>query len=336
MSPPSAARQAVALASNGRAAEALALLERAGAAGDGEALFARGLWRIDGRLLPRDLAAARADFERAAAAGDLNAARVLAGFLATGTGGPRRWDEAIALLARVAPRHPASARELALIAAMDIDAEGNPTAVPEPRRLHAEKQLLLFPGLLDTAECALLAELAAPRFQPALIFHDAQKKFVRDPTRDSDASGFPLVTESPFVQAINRRIAVASGSDVAQGETLQVLRYAVGQQFRRHFDAVLGMANQRVMTALVYLNDDYEGGETAFPDLGVSVRGRLGDMLLFGNALDDGSRDPATSHAGLPVRAGVKLVASRWIRQRPPDDPLMGFGQHEAEGYSAL
>jgi prolyl 4-hydroxylase len=42
------------------------------------------------------------------------------------------------------------------------------------------------------------------------------------------------------------------------------------------------------------------------------------------------------SHAGLPVIAGTKLVASRWIRQRPADDPLLGFGQHEAEGYSAL
>ena len=46
-----AARQAVALAAAGRAGEALALLDEAGAAGDGEALFARGLWRIDGRLL---------------------------------------------------------------------------------------------------------------------------------------------------------------------------------------------------------------------------------------------------------------------------------------------
>lgn len=336
MSAPSAARQAVAWASNGRVAEALALLDRAGAAGDGEALFARGLWRIEGRLLPRDLAAARADLERAAAVGDGNAARVLAGFLAAGTGGPRNWDAALALLAWLAPHHPIAAREQAMIAAMDLDADGNPATIPESRRLHSDKRLLLFPALLTAEECALLAELAAPRFQPALIFHDAQKKFVRDPTRDSDASGFPLVTESPFVHAINRRIATASGTDVSQGETLQVLRYAVGQQFRRHFDAVLGMANQRVMTALVYLNEDYEGGETAFPVLDVSVRGGLGDMLLFGNALEDGSRDPAMAHSGLPVRAGMKLVASRWIRQRPPDDPLLGFGQHEAEADPAL
>jgi prolyl 4-hydroxylase len=336
MSSPSAARQAVALAANGRVAEALETLERAAASGDGEALFARGLWRIDGRLLPRDLTAARADFERAAAAGDLNAARVHAGLLATGLGGIRSWSGALDSLSSAAPRDPVSASQKSLIEAMDLDAAGDPIAVPEPSKLHDEKCLLLFPGLLTARECELLAELAAPRFRPALIFHETQKRFVKDPTRDSDASGFPVVTEWPFVHAINRRIAAASGTDVARGETLQILRYAVGQQFRRHFDAVPGMANQRVMTALIYLNDDYEGGETAFPQLDRSVRGTTGDMLLFGNALEDGSRDPAMSHAGLPVRAGTKLVASRWIRQRPPDDPLIGFGRHEAEGYSAL
>lgn len=332
MSTQSPARQAVALAGQGRATEAIALLDQAIAAGDGEAAFARSLWRIDGRLLARDLAAARADLETAAGAGHRDATRVLAGFLATGTGGERRWRDALALLARSAAGDAIAARQQALIAAMDLTPEGDPMALPEKERLHDAKPLIRLPGFLTGDECALLAELAQPRFRPALIFHEGQKKFVRDPTRDSDASAFPLVTEWPFVHAINRRIAAASGTDVAQGETLQVLRYGVGQQFRRHFDAVPGMANQRVMTALIYLNTGFEGGETRFDQLGISFRGELGDLLLFGNALPDGRGDPAMSHAGCPVTSGIKLVASRWIRQRPPDDPLMGFGQHEAQG----
>ena len=59
--------------------------------------------------------------------------------------------------------------------------------------------------------------------------------------RDSDAAAFPLVLEWPFVHALNRRIAAASGTDVAQGEALQILRYAPGQQYRPHLDAVPGM-----------------------------------------------------------------------------------------------
>ena len=37
-----------------------------------------------------------------------------------------------------------------------------------------------------------------------------------------------------------------------------------GQEYRPHFDAIGNADNQRVLTFLVYLNDDYEGGETDF------------------------------------------------------------------------
>ena len=113
-----------------------------------------------------------------------------------------------------------------------------------------------------------------------------------------------------------RRIAAVSATDVRAGEPLQVLSYAPGQQYREHSDALPNVApgQQRVLTFLVYLDEDYEGGETAFPALGLQVRGRTGDGLLFRNAARDGTPDQRSIHAGLPVTRGVKHVASRWIR----------------------
>ena len=70
----------------------------------------------------------------------------------------------------------------------------------------------------------------------------------------------------------------------------------------------------RHWTALIWLNDDYEGGETDFPDVGVRVKGAVGDMLLFHNVTGEGLPDPRMIHAGLPVTSGVKWMASRWIR----------------------
>jgi len=324
-----AARRAVALAAKGRALEALAILDDAARNGDAEAAFARGLWRIDGRFLPRDLAAARADFAQAAALGSRDASRVHAGFLAAGVGGSRDWAGALAVLR--ASSDPIAARQAALIAAMGLSGDGDPSAVPEAETLSGPPDIRMFRHLLSAEECAFLVELAEARFRPARIFDEAQRRFVADPLRDSDAAGFPIVLEWPFVHALNRRIAAASGTDVAQGEPLQALRYAPGQQYRPHLDAVPGMANQRILTALVYLNDDYEGGETRFLESGLAVKGRRGDMLLFGNALADGRPDPATRHAGEPVTQGVKLIASRWIRARPAP-PGEAFGAHEAEG----
>ena len=327
MSNLSPARRAVALAGEGRVAEALAVLAESGAAGDGEALFARGLWRVDGRLMPRDLAAARGDFKLAAEAGSLDAARVHAGFVGCGIGGPRDWPGAVALLA--ASDDALLRRQHDLIEAMDLSEAGDPRSTPPPEVLRDSPAITVTRRLFTPDECRLLVELAEARFKPASIFHETRKKFVRDPLRDSDAAGFPIVLESPFVHALNRRLAAASGTDVAQGETLQILRYAPGQQYRPHLDAVPGMTNQRILTALVWLNDEYDGGETLFLDSGLEVKGRQGDLLLFANALPDGRPDPATRHAGAPVTKGVKLIASRWIRARPAGPE--GFGRHEAE-----
>jgi prolyl 4-hydroxylase len=326
----SVAAEALALLRRGDTAAARALVHNACAGGDADALATRALWQVEGKLLPRDLAAARDGLSRAAKAGHMGAARMLGGLMAAGVGGPRDWPGALALLDRWTESDPIAARQRDLIAAMAIDAQGDPLHVPAPRFLSDRPMIQSIPALLTAEECALLAGLSDRRLRPALIFHEGQGRFVPDPIRDSDAAGFPILSEWPAVHAINRRLARASGTRVEQGEVLQVLRYRPGQQYRPHLDALPGLSNQRILTLLVYLSDDHAGGETRFTRLGLTVAARKGDALLFANALPDGRPDPMSEHAGLPVRAGVKLLASRWIRQRPADD-ADGFGQHEMQ-----
>ena len=325
----SVAAEALALLRRGDGTAARAMVETACARGDGEALAMRALWHVEGRLVPRNLPAARADLHAATQRGNAGAARMLAGLLATGTGGTRDWPGALALLDAWADRDPLAAQQRAAIAAMVIDPVGDPLHLPTPHALHQTQPIHAIPGLLSAAECDLLVALSDRRLRPALIFHEGQGRFIADPIRDSDAAGFPIVSEWPAIHAINRRLAAASGTAVEQGEVLQILRYRPGQQYRPHLDAVPGLANQRSLTLLVYLNDDFDGGETCFTRLGIAHRGRKGDGLLFANCLPDGRPDPLTEHAGMPVRSGTKRIASRWIRQRPPETPE-GFGQHEA------
>ena len=104
-----------------------------------------------------------------------------------------------------------------------------------------------------------------------------------------------------------------------------MLRYHPGEHYAPHLDAVTGLTNQRMTTLLVWLNDAFEGGETTFDRLGLSLRGAIGDALEFGNVDDSGRPDPMMRHEGRPVSAGQKLLASRWIRERPSDD----FGPEE-------
>lgn len=63
---------------------------------------------------------------------------------------------------------------------------------------------------------------------------------------------------------------------------LRIKRYlpAVGDGFQLHFDSI-GEVASRYLVFLWYLNDVAEGGETAFPRLGIKVRPRAGRLLVF-------------------------------------------------------
>lgn len=294
----------------------LAAIERDAQAGRAEALLELGRLYLGGRDVPRDLVRSRAFFARAAEAGDRTAIEVHRAFVANGTGGPADWAQAVRLLEADRSERDA-AEQCALIAAMALDAKGDPARPFEGETLSADPRIILFRQFLTADEADYLADRAAPRFQPALIVHPVTRQQVPDPIRTSDIAGFPLALEQPAIHALNRRMAAASGTDVRAGEPLTVLRYRPGQQYRPHLDTLPGGGNQRVATMLLYLNEDYQGGETVFSKLGIRIRARKGDGLLFRNVRADGQPDPMTLHEGIAVSAGEKLVASRWIRQAP-------------------
>ncbi len=290
------------LARAGRRDEAVALVRRSAAEGDLEAAFALANWHLYGLYVPRDVGAALALLRAAAASGHGDSARLLAGLA----------EPAEARAALAAVGDPESARQLALIDAMD---EGErPCEI-----LSEDPPVRLVRGLFSAEECAWLGSRAAPLLRPSTIVDAASGRPRPDPVRTSDGMNFGPGQMDAVVAALTRGIHRAVGIAPSCGEPLHVLRYMPGQEFRPHLDALPGVSNQRAWTALVYLNDGYEGGETIFPELGLSVRARAGDALIFRNVDCDGRADPRTRHAGAPVTRGAKWLASRWIRERPFD-----------------
>jgi len=275
---------------------------------DADALFAEAA----ARLQADDLAAARELFGRAGAAGRRDAAVIHCNLVAA----IGDWRRGLDLLRALAPADRRCRRQLDIVAAMRLAADGSPLAVPEGERVSTSPLVTLFRTLFTEAECRYLIEAATPMLEPSVVVDRRTGRQLRDPVRTSDGVGFTRPLENPAVHALGRRIAAASGTSVDQGEPLQVLRYRPGQEYRPHLDAIPGFANQRIMTMLVWLNDDYDGGETLFLKTGLRLKGGIGDAVLFRNVGEDGRRDEASAHAGLPVTRGEKLIASRWIRAR--------------------
>ena len=277
---------------------------------DAEILFgeAAACLRANRIVEARDL------FRRAGEAGSRKAAVIHCNLVASTVD----WQEGLKLLRRLAETDRRCRRELDIVEAM---APGPP---PAGEVLSEAPHVTLFRGLFSRDECAYLAAAAMPMLEPSVVVDAATGRQRPDPARISDGVGFTLPLENPAVHALNRRLAAASGTEVAQGEPLQVLRYRPGGEYKPHFDAIPGFANQRLLTMIVWLNEDFDGGETMFMTTGLKAKGRTGDALLFRNALADGRRDPDAGHAGLPVTRGEKLIASRWIRARPFEPPLTG------------
>ena len=151
-------------------------------------------------------------------------------------------------------------------------------------------------------------------------------------------------------------------------------RYEGGDHYHYHLDNG-GAPNiaGRALTALAYLADDFEGGETNWPmaglpddagvnirhtyrvrehfdrcqtERGLTVRPRLGSVALFYSLLPNSEdKDWMAWHGSCDVTSGVKWAANFWWhlglmrrhsrRGRPPPRPAAAAACADEEGTSA-
>lgn len=102
----------------------------------------------------------------------------------------------------------------------------------------------------------------------------------------------------------------------------QIQRYAYHQQYKAHIDffnvpnQYKGMEVDRFASAILYLNDDFKGGETYFTALNIEVKPRVGSVLFFRYDYED-FINFHTIHAGMPVSEGAKYIVTTFIRTEP-------------------
>jgi len=309
---PSTAYQTLTQRLEQRDASAASAMMALAEAGDTDAQFKASELTLRGLAGPVDLDQAERWMAKAAAQGHVEAQRAAAYFTAAGVGCRANPAKARSMLEAIAADDRFVAVQLAFLDHVQC---GQRLATADRRLISADPHIELIVGLFSAAECRYLQLLAAPWLEPAMIYATTGEG-MRDPHRDSDNMVIAPMTEDLVVQAINRCIAAASGTDVTWGEPLHILRYAPGQQYRPHHDAhaFSPVEKRRIATALLYLNDAYEGGETEFPELDIKVRGGVGDLLIFHNLDADKMPDMRMIHAGLLIASGEKWLATRWIR----------------------
>jgi hypothetical protein len=208
---------------------------------------------------------------------------------------------------------------------LDLQALVSPAA---KRSLSETPRIRVIDGFATAQECDWLVALARRGLAPALVFDPKTGEGRREQARTNSAVELNLVDLDLVVLLIRARISAATNIPVPAFEPTQVLHYAVGQQFATHYDFLdadeegyadeLARRGQRIATFLIYLNEGFEGGETAFISAKLKYRGGKGDAVFFANVDRSGAPDRLTLHAGLPPTRGEKWILSQWIRDRSP------------------
>jgi prolyl 4-hydroxylase len=168
-------------------------------------------------------------------------------------------------------------------------------------------------NVLSEEECDALIELSKDRLNRSKVgtHHESD-------IRTSSGIFLSEDDENELVERIEKRIAEIMGIPADNGENLQILRYLPGQEYKPHFDYFQSpsVTNNRISTIVMYLNDVAAGGETFFPALNLSVSPRKGTAVYFEYFYNNPALNEMTLHAGTPVTAGEKWVATKWMRRQ--------------------
>lgn len=202
-------------------------------------------------------------------------------------------------------------------------------------RLSEDPLIHTFEGLLSPKECEHLVTLARPKMRRSQVsgalggrYSDGRTNALTWIDHDSD----------PVVMTVVERISAVVGLPRTHAESLQVIHYERGQEYRPHFDAYdlttdkgrryCARGGQRLVTTLAYLSDVPAGGETGFPRLGLDVLPKRGKVLLFHNCHPGTTtRDPRSYHHGKPPLRGDKWAFNLWFHEQPywpPPPPQIG------------
>jgi prolyl 4-hydroxylase len=210
-----------------------------------------------------------------------------------------------------------------------IDLSAFLSAPPPSEAPLASAPIAIFRGVLQREFCEYVMGLASPGLQRAEV-HDDHKGLRVHEMRTNSAMRFSIASTDVIVRLIEQQIAALSGLPLENQEDMNVLRYRPGETYEPHFDffdpqverfhSQLESRGQRVMTVLIYLTEDYEGGHTEFELLDYRFKGSRGDALRFGNVDVNGEPHRQMLHTGLPPTSGEKWIISKWIHDRAQAD----------------
>ena len=178
----------------------------------------------------------------------------------------------------------------------------------------------MYPNLISPQETKHILQLANPLFRESRLVSGFSENIRKSQTAW-------LSPSDPVVKQIIERVCTITNLPFENCEKMQVVKYEPNGFYNAHYDASCDdkkecvefekNGGQRVITMILYLNDDFTEGYTEFPNLKKQYKPEKYSGLLFYSLEKNGNKcHPLSLHAGMPVKSGTKYIANVWLREQ--------------------
>ena len=183
--------------------------------------------------------------------------------------------------------------------------------------LSQEPCVKVFKNILDRDSCKKIIRETSKNLSPSSVTDG--KKFKTSKLRTS--SSIFISNNSEELKKLQNKICNLNDWKTDKTENFQYVKYEENEKYDAHYDAFdisetknLALKYQRIITNIIYLNDNFEGGETYFPMLNIDVKPEIGKVLTFENCIPNSQYlNPFSLHQSKPIKKGQKYILTLWL-----------------------
>lgn len=219
----------------------------------------------------------------------------------------------------------------AMLVILEINSEGEPDIDAKEEEYTKEwnanpdlQHVKIKDEFLTDEECSHVLALAESLFKRSTLMDETN---IEGYGRTSYSAEFHVYPDDPVLLSIRKKAAELIQLPESHFEHFQCVSYDPNQEYQNHYDTfdessergsqTIAEGGQRKYTLLAYLNDDFEGGATHFPNIDVLVQPKKRRVVIFNNLDENEKVLKAAYHAGLPVTTGRKYAINIWVRTKP-------------------
>ncbi len=194
-----------------------------------------------------------------------------------------------------------------------------------PYKLSIDPIIYSYKSFIEPSICHHIIDVAKDKMKKAEVSGD--KKGFISLGRTNKNCWIPHEYDQIF-KNLSLSISNLLKQEISTAENFQIIHYSKGQEYKPHFDSwlidgsekssrVLKYGGPRIYTALCYLNNIEEGGETIFPKVPLEIKPEEGKLIIFKNTIGKtNNRDKRSLHGSLPVVKGSKWAFNLWFREQ--------------------